>query len=123
MGAMTLITRLLGFYPTAAANEYEAIRIAKRIGNYQKEVVASYRLAWIKAYKTGDQAGMRQIERAVDEWNRGAKGTAMEISNFRKNSLRAAKEADMSASQRTLRATAKAGREDTQSLMDLIIQQ
>lgn len=113
----TVITRLLGFYPAAAANEYEAIRIAKRIGNYQKEVVAAYRLAWIK----GDPATRRSIERAVDEWNRGAKGTGLEISNFRKNSERALKDSKLSATQRTLKSTGTAGREDITRITDLLL--
>jgi hypothetical protein len=113
----TVITRLLGFYPTAAANEYDAIRIAKRISNYQKEVVSAYRLAWIK----GDPATRRSIKRAVEEWNRGAKGTGLEIANFEKNTLRALKESKLSATQRTLKSTGTAGREDITRITDLLL--
>ena len=122
MNAGTIITRLLGFYPEAAAKEYEAIRVAKRIGNYQKDVVASYRYAWVKAMQTGNRAYARQIEQSVAEWNKGAKGTALEIKDFVRNSQRALKEARLSATQRTLRSTSTAGREDTARIMDLLIQ-
>jgi hypothetical protein len=122
MNAGTIITRLLGFYPEAAAKEYEAIRVAKRIGNYQKDVVASYRYAWVKAMQTGNRAYARDIEQSVAEWNKGAKGTSLEIKDFVRNSQRALKEARLSATQRTLRSTSTAGREDTARIMDLLIQ-
>jgi hypothetical protein len=122
MNAGTIITRLLGFYPEAAAKEYEAIRVAKRVGNYQKDVVASYRYAWVKAMQTGNRAYARDIEQSVAEWNKGAKGTSLEIKDFVRNSQRALKEARLSATQRTLRSTSTAGREDTARIMDLLIQ-
>jgi len=120
MGVLT--ARLLGFYPRAAAEQYDAIRIAKRIGNYQKEMTAHYRYAWVKADLTGSSYAKRQIEREVDEWNKSAKGTGLEIDNFLKNSQRASKEARMSATQRTLRSSAKAAREDLTTLTDYLIQ-
>ena len=122
MNAGTIITRLLGFYPEAAAKEYEAIRVAKRVGNYQKDVVASYRYAWVKAMQTGNRAYARDIEQSVAEWNKGAKGTSLEIKDFVRNSQRALKEARLSATQRTLRSPSTAGREDTARIMDLLIQ-
>jgi hypothetical protein len=118
----TVVTRLLGFYPKAAAEQYEAIRIAKRVNNYQKEVVAGFRTAWVKAMLTGDRQYARQVEQAVDEWNRAAKGTQLEIGSFLKNSQRALKEAKLSAAQRTLRATSKAGRDDATRMVDLMIE-
>jgi hypothetical protein len=120
MGVLT--ARLLGFYPRAAAEQYDAIRIAKRIGNYQKEMTAHYRYAWVKADLTGNSYAKRQIEREVDEWNKSAKGTGLEIDNFLKNSQRASKEARMSATQRTLRSSAKAAREDLTTLTDYMLQ-
>lgn len=122
MNAGIMAMRLMGFYPRAAAEQYGAIKIAKRVNNYQKEVVAYHRYAWVKAMQTGNRAYARQIERSVEEWNRGAKGTALEIRDFVKNSQRALKEAKLSATQRTLRSTAKAGREDTERVMDILIQ-
>ena len=116
-----MAARLLGFYPKAAAEQYDAIRVAKRVNNYQKEIVGGFRTAWIRERGANNFAGMREIEQAVEEWNRAAKGTGLEISNFRKNSERAFKEASLSAAERTLKATSKAGREDTARLMDYMI--
>jgi hypothetical protein len=115
------MVRLLGFYPTAAADQYDAIKYAKRIGNYQKEVSAAYKLAAIRADLTGDRAAKREIVRSVEEWNRGAKGTGLEIRNFEKNVARGVKEARLSATQRTLRATGKAGRDETASMMEILL--
>lgn len=122
MGMGVVAARLLGFYPRAAAEQYDAIRLAKRISNYQKEMTVYYRYPWVKAYKLRDNATMRQIEREVEEWNKSAKGTGLEIRDFPKNSLRAAKEASMSATQRTLRSSSKAAREDLTTLTDYLIQ-
>ena len=118
----TLAARLMGFYPKAAAEQYDAIRIAKRVNNYQKEIVAGYRTAWVQAMLTGNRAYARQIEQSVVEWNRAAKGTQLEISNFVKNSQRALKEAQRSAVERTLKSTSKAGREEASRLMDQMIE-
>lgn len=118
----TMAARLMGFYPKAAADQYEAIRVAKRVSNYQKEVVAAYRTAWVQAMMQGNRAYARQIEQSVDAWNRDAKGTQLEISNFRKNSERALKEAKSTAVQRTLKSTSKAGRPEAQSIMDYMIE-
>lgn len=118
----TLATRLMGFYPKAAAEQYDAIRIAKRVSNYQKEIVAGYRTAWVQAMLTGDRAYARQIEQSVIEWNRAAKGTQLEVSNFLKNSQRALKEAKRSAVERTLKSTSKAGRVEASRLMDQMIE-
>ena len=118
----TLAARLMGFYPKAAAEQYDAIRIAKRVNNYQKEIVAGYRTAWVQAMLTGNRAYARQIEQSVVEWNRAAKGTQLEIANFVKNSQRALKEAQRSAVERTLKSTSKAGREEASRLMDQMIE-
>jgi hypothetical protein len=122
MGMGVVAARLLGFYPRVAAEQYDAIRLAKRISNYQKEMTIYYRYPWVKAYRTRDTATMRQIEREVEEWNKAAKGTGLEIPDFPKNSLRAAKEASMSATERTLRSSAKAAREDLTTLTDYLLQ-
>jgi hypothetical protein len=122
MNIGTMAFRLMGFYPKAAADQYDAIRVAKRVNNYQKEIVTSYRTAWVQAMMQGNRAYARQVEMAVDEWNRSAKGTQLEIANFRKNSERALKEARSSAAQRTLKATSKTGREEASRLMDAMIE-
>jgi len=122
MNMSMMAMRLMGFYPDAAAKEYDAIRIAKRVNNYQKDVVTSYRYAWIKAMQTGNRGYAREIEKAVDEWNKGSRGTALEIKDFVRNSQRALKEARLSATQRTLRSTAKAGRDDTARILDILTQ-
>jgi hypothetical protein len=117
-----IAARLLGFYPADAAKQYDAIRLSKRINNYQKEMVATYRYAAVKAHLSGNLAYEREIYRAVEDWNRSARGTGLEMKEFEKNTKRAIKEAKMSATQRTLRSTAKAARDDTSSLIDAILQ-
>jgi len=118
--AGVIATRLLGFYPSEAAQQYSAIRVATRVTDYQRDVVAGFRQAWIKATMEGDTGRARDIEDAVDEWNKGAKGTGLEIADFRRRSQRALKEAQRPAKERMLRTTPKAGREDIEKAFDAL---
>ena len=122
MDAGTVITRLLGFYPERAATQYDVIRIAQREADYQKEVVAAYRQAWIKATMRGDTQGARDIVDAVNNWNDTARGTPLEINRFIQNSQRALREAQRGAGERALRAAPRAAQQDIQNLMDALIE-
>jgi hypothetical protein len=116
----TLVARALGFYPSAAANQYEMIRSAKRMTDYQREVVTGYRTAWVSAMMRGDREFARQIEQSVEDWNDSAKGTALEIRGFTKNSRRALEEARRPATARTLRSAPNAAEKDLQRMIDLM---
>jgi hypothetical protein len=118
--AGVIAARLLGFYPAAAAEQYSAIRIANRVSDYQRDVVAGFRQAWIKAKIGGDNARASEIEQAVRDWNKGAEGTGLEIDDFRSRSQRALKEAQRPAGERTLRTVPKAGRGDIEQAFDLL---
>jgi hypothetical protein len=118
--AGVIAARLLGFYPSAAAQQYSAIRIAKRIDNYQKDTTAAFRQAWIKAKMEGDEERAREIVNSVEAWNKSAEGTGLTIGNFVKNSQRALKQAKMPAGERTLKALPKAGRADVEEAFDLM---
>lgn len=118
--AGVIAARLLGFYPSAAAQQYSAIRVATRVTDYQRDVVAGFRQAWIKATMEGDTNRARKIEDAVNDWNKGAEGTGLEIADFRSRSQRALKEAQRPAKERMLKTTPKAGREDIEKAFDLV---
>lgn len=120
MTAGTIIARALGFYPGSAAAQYDMIRSAKRMTDYQREVVTAYRTAWVKAMMRNDRAGARAIEDEVDGWNESAKGSALEIKNFAKNSQRALGDAKRPAMERTLRSAPNAAERDLQNMIDLM---
>lgn len=112
VGPLLLATRLVGFYPSEAAQQYDIIRAAKRVTDYQKEKVAGFRHAWIQAKIQGDEDQARAVVEAVDRWNEGAVGTGLEIRNFLGNANRALREAQRPAGERFLRATPRAARDD-----------
>jgi hypothetical protein len=120
MTAGTILTRALGFYPSSAAAQYDMIRSAKRMTDYQREVVTSYRTAWVKAMMRNDREGARAIEAEVEGWNETAKGSALEIKNFAKNSQRALGDAKRPAMERTLRSAPNAAERDLQNMIDLM---
>ena len=120
MTAGTIITRALGFYPGSAAAQYDMIRSAKRMTDYQREVVTAYRTAWVKAMMRNDRESARAIEEEVDGWNETAKGSALEIKNFAKNSQRALSDAKRPAMERTLRSAPNAAERDLQNMVDLM---
>ena len=58
MGSMLLLGRLLGFYPKEAADQYGAIKYAKRVTDYQRNVTTEFKQAWLK----GNRSQRRSIE-------------------------------------------------------------
>lgn len=115
-----IASRLLGFYPSSAAQQYEIIRVSRRLTDYQREVSAGFRYGWIKAKVRGDERQARAIEEAVRDWNRGAKGTALEIRNFKKNSIQALREAKRPALERLRKSAPQAARSDIERTADLL---
>jgi len=115
-----IATRMLGFYPSSAAQQYQGIRIANRITDYQKDVVAGFRQAYIKARISNDTAAANAVVAAVEDWNKGARGTALEIRNFVGNSQKALREARLPAKERTLRASSRAARDDLDYAFELL---
>ena len=120
VGPLLLATRLVGFYPSAASQQYDIIRAAKRITDYQKEKVAGFRHAWIQAKIQGDEDQARAVVEAVNRWNEGAVGTGLEIRNFLGNANRALREAQRPAGERFLRATPRAARDDLADIESLL---
>jgi hypothetical protein len=120
VSAATVAVRMLGFYPSEATQQYDVIRVAKRMTDYQKEVVAGFRHAYIKAKLQGDNEQAAQIVAAVDAWNESAKGTATEIRNFTTNANKALREASRPAGERFLKSAPKAAREDIETVADLL---
>ena len=115
----TYLSRLAGFQPSSATEQYEATRMAKRIDGYNKEVSASFRRQWISARVANDQAGMQRIEADVRYWNEHAEGTGLEIRNFRKNANRAFKESRKTVEQRALGALSKSAQKEAEFLFNL----
>jgi hypothetical protein len=118
--AAVLASRMLGFYPASAAEQYGIIRVSKRITDYQKETVAGFRIAWVKAKLNNDPEQVRAIEDAVASWNEGSKGTALEITKFVPNAQRALREAQRPAGERMLRAAPVASRDDLEQIANLL---
>jgi soluble cytochrome b562 len=88
--------------------------------DYQREVTTGFRSAWINAMQANDRAQARDIESAVREWNDGAKGTALEIKNFRPGSIKALREAQRPAGERALKSAPRAARQDLEKLSTLL---
>ena len=120
VNAGLMAARMLGFYPAEAAEQYSIIRVSKRITDYQKDTVAGFRTAWIKAKVGGDSEQVRAIEQAVRDWNEGTKGTALEIRNFTANAQKALQEAQRPAKERMLRAAPVAARSELEQIADLL---
>ena len=121
LSAGTIIGRLMGFYPKEAADQYDVIKYMNRVVNYQKEVTAGYRQAWIKSKLRGDETAAADILEAVNDWNASTRGTALEIRNFLSGSQRALREAQRPAAERTLRAAPQAARQDLAGFADLLV--
>jgi hypothetical protein len=113
---LTYATRLLGFYPQAASEEYSKIRVSKRIVDYQRETSAGFQQAYVRAKIAGDEARAEAILDAVNNWNAGAQDTPLFIRNFRANANKALREARRPAVERLLRTTPVSARENLRTI-------
>jgi hypothetical protein len=122
MNAGVVLARLTGFYPQAAAAQYDAIRLAQRETDYQKQMTAAFRQAWIKASLRGDSDRASEIMDTVRSWHESTRGTALDIQpgRFMMGNVRALREAQLAASDRTLRASPQAAQESIRDLMDAL---
>jgi hypothetical protein len=120
LSAMEVMARAMGFYPTAAAEQYGIIRISQRVANYQRDMAATFYNAYVQARLRGDTAQANQVVREVREWNQEAKGTGLEISNFQQNAIRRLRDARRSATERTTRYAPKTVREQYDRAVELL---
>ena len=118
--ARTTISRMLGFYPRAASAQYDAIRIAQRVSNYQREVSASFRTAAVKATLQNDRARLRAVYATVAEWNKANANTGLRIDDFRSKVRRAVREARRPGIERYLRTTPLSARAQASVAADLL---
>ena len=115
----TVLSRLLGFYPASATAENDAIQVAKRIGDYRKEIVSIYTGAYVSAALADNTEGMDDVQRMVGDWNEAASGTDMEITGFNRSANRALREARRTATERFIRTQPRALRDETNQLLRL----
>ena len=94
------IARIFGFYPRSATLQYDVTRMSQQTADYAKELSASLRHAYVK----GDSRERRKILRQVRRLQRQNRGTPFDLKNFDTSARKAAKEADRSASERSLRS-------------------
>lgn len=120
LSAMEVMARALGFYPTAAAEQYGLIRVSQRVSNYQRDMAASFYNAYVQARLRGDTAQANQVVREVREWNREARGTGLEIANFQQNAIRRLRDARRTATERTTRYAPETAREQYQRAIELL---
>ena len=97
------IARIFGFYPQSATLQYDVTRMSQQTADYAKELAASLRHAYVKA----DSAERREILQQVRRLQRQNRGTPFDLKNFNTSVHRATKEAERSASERSLRSLPK----------------
>ena len=115
----TMLTRALGFYPASAVAENDVVRMSKRIGDYQKDVAATYRGLYVGAKIAKDNDRAREVVQMVKDWNDAAKGTGLEIRSFEGSANRALREAQRTATERYLKAAPRAMRPETERILEL----
>jgi hypothetical protein len=113
----TMLTRALGFYPAAATAENDVVRLAKRVGDYQKDIAATYRGMYISAKIAKDNERAREVVQMVRDWNENAEGTGLELRNFEAGANRALREAQRPATERFLRTQPLAVRPATEEML------
>ncbi len=118
VSAMTVASRILGFYPADAARQYDFIKYANRMNYDYKEVGTAYKLAWVKAMMTGDRAQAARIVREVNDWNEANKGGPGVIRNFLRNAQKALQEARRPAGERLLKSAPVASRASLERFLD-----
>ena len=115
----TMLTRALGFYPASAVAENDVVRLSKRIGDYQKDVAATYRGLYITAKIGKDDERAAEVMQMVRDWNEAATGSGLEIRNFQQSANRALREARRTATERFLRTQPRAMRPETERVLEM----
>jgi len=115
----TMLTRALGFYPASAVAENDVVRLSKRIGDYQKDVAATYRGLYITAKIGKDDERAAEVMQMVRDWNEAATGSGLEIRNFQQSANRALREARRTATERFLRTQPRAMRPETERTLEM----
>lgn len=113
--------RAMGFYPEAAAKQFEQIKYIQRTSNYQKDTMVAFRERWVKARMVNDTEGMRAVEAAVEDWNAETRGTALELRGFRSKAEKLFREATRSSKERALKAAPKGSRKELETMTDLLV--
>jgi hypothetical protein len=119
MTMKTIITRILGFYPTVATQENRVVRIGKRVGDYTADIRREFQVAYVKARIEKNQSKANEVLKQVRVWNKHNKGTEFFIRNFQSNANRAVREALRPTSERYLKAASRGDRPNIKWLMDL----
>ena len=121
VGMGVLLTRLLGFYPAPATRSNDAIRMTKRLVDYQKAITASYREQYVRAALLNDRRSMNDIELAVREHNRvHRRGSVFHIDDFRGKVRKAVKSAKEGAGARFLKTTPKSTRDTVTDIVSKV---
>ena len=115
----TMLARALGFYPASAVVENDVVRLSKRIGDYQKDVAATYRGLYITAKIGKDDERAAEVMQMVRDWNEAATGSGLEIRNFQQSANRALREARRTATERFLRTQPRAMRPETERVLEM----
>lgn len=115
----TMLTRALGFYPASAVAENDVVRLSKQIGDYQRDVAATYRGLYVSAKIAKDDDRANEVVEMVKDWNESAAGTGLEIRNFNQSANRALREARRTATERFLRTQPRAMRPETERILEM----
>jgi len=119
VGPGVIVWRALGFFPAESTITNDTIRLGKAVDNYAKSIKATYVQKYILAKNSGDSGRVAGILRDVERWNRDAKGTGLEMKDFRKNAEKSYKEASRPAGERYLRTTGKGVRSEVEQLQEM----
>jgi hypothetical protein len=114
-----IIGRMLGFYPTEAANSNTAIRLSTYAADYAKALKADFRSRYVQAYLKKDYARMRETLEDVRRFNEGARGTEFFIRDFERNAIKSAKEAATPAAARYLKVAPEASKGMVEDLINI----
>ena len=118
LGEFTIVSRLMGFYPSEATRSNDAIRITKRLVDNQKAIVTGYRSQYVNAYLRKDRSAMRDILESVRIHNKAYKNTPFFIDDFKGKVKRATKSASESAGARFLKTTPKSVRSQIEDIVE-----
>ena len=114
-GPFDMVTRMLGFYPSAATTQYDINRMTQRARDYSRVIKEGF----VARYRKADTAKERRfVRREVREWNRDAgKKSPFYIRNFTDSANRSAREAKRTATGRLLKSAPKSVRAMQKDLM------
>jgi len=104
-----------------ATRENDVVKMGTRLGDYRKDIAAHFYSRYIMASMSKDAGEVGEVLDDVVEWNDAARGTELELPNFRASARRALRAAKRTTTERYLRTIPRNARKEVEHIKEMLL--